>query len=132
MEQTVELVGLKIKAIADRKGFSVKDLAGAIGKERGFVYDTFKRKSMSYGEMKRWAEILEVAISEISGQEFEEPKRDSNYLTRYIEELENRVREQAKMIEVLLGKSNGVPFLAGLRPLFFSGSGANSGTPTHG
>ncbi|SDM43890.1 hypothetical protein [Siphonobacter aquaeclarae] len=141
-------IGLVIKEIATEKKMKAYWLSEQVGRGRTYAYDTFRRNSMPIEEIEMWAKILQVETSEIlsrqrggkvatdytdqspaalrSSANYDLPE----YLRKYIQELEDRVAEQSRLITALVGKSEPVLTSAGFAPgaFFKAPSGTNLGT----
>ena len=67
---------------------------------------------MTVEEIDLWANALgttrEAILAEQDGNALPPASQGKDYLMKYVQELEERVKEQARTIEVLLGKSEGV------------------------
>lgn len=122
-------IGLVIKRIAEDKNLSANDLAKKVGYSRQGVYSVFGRTKMSNEEIELWANALGVNKEEIASEVLSSKSKDnvekeaSDYLRKYIQELETRLIKQDETIshlrrvnEVLLGKSASV-LIAGFTAL---------------
>lgn len=131
-------IGLIIRQIAEEKKIKTKVLADKKGVTAQAVHAMFKQKNVRSGDLQQWASILGVSAEEIINRTNSEEikaktenadlfSKGDGYLMLYIAELEERVKEQAATIRVLLGKSDGVSITARFAPPFLGAIGRKSG-----
>jgi len=111
-------IGLIIRNIIKQKDLDVTQVAKDLGIARNTVYQVFGRNKLSTEDLKQWAAVLGVTIDDITSRQSIEPnvtsfeKLPDDYLTKYVAELEARIKEQSQQLDmqnetirVLLGKS---------------------------
>lgn len=107
-------IGLVIKEIIKEKDLDITNIAKSLGVARTTVYQVFGRPKLSEKDLSNWATVLDVSPSEILDRQILQKdvatseQLPADYLMKYVSELEERVKEQAETIRVLLGKSKGV------------------------
>lgn len=146
-------IGMVIKTIIEEKGLKAQEVAKRIGLTRQSIYQLNGKVEMSEGEIRRWANALEVSYEEILSRREEKngvESAPSDILSKQISRIEKMFQEQIEVkdkqiqtltellttsqntIQQLLGKSEGVPRKPGVPFLLLPGCEIDTSGYTRG